>query len=86
MLKNMAAIDGASKRREETLLTLCKLLFLISGLERGGNAAVGSADAAALAARLKMDHQRIANLIDSLIDIKDVSRLDDLIESLLKES
>jgi hypothetical protein len=62
MLKSMADSGAASKRKEEALMALCKILVMIAGIDRD-TSALKNADIEMLASRMKMDKKVIGGII-----------------------
>ncbi len=85
LLKSMADIDSCSKKREELLMSICKILFLASVQERDGTNALDKTDTGLIASKLGMDEKSARKVLNRIIAAGDVSRLDDVIKTLLDE-
>jgi protease PrsW len=86
MLKSMADIEGASRRREKSLRALCALLLAVSGIDRGDHAALEKTDAAQLAKRLNMDPGTVRVMIARmLLALEETRTADEALEHVLKD-
>lgn len=83
LLKNMADADSTTKKKEELLIVLCKILFAASAPERKEAGALDPRDTALLSSQLGMDEASICTLYDRLAAAGDLSALDEVIRALL---
>ena len=84
MLKSMAEFEGASRRREEALRTLCAVLLAASGMDRGDRSLLQKVDALQIAKRLNMDPGTVRVMIGRLLALDEAVSPDQMIELVLK--
>lgn len=85
MLKSMADAEISTKKKEEMLVAVCKLLYAASGLNRGGSKELGEDDAVLLSSQIGLDKDILVSLYARVAAAGNLSRLDEILRSIIKE-
>ncbi|HNW27616.1 MAG TPA: cyclic nucleotide-binding domain-containing protein [Spirochaetota bacterium] len=87
MLKSMADAEIITKKREDMLIALCKLLYVALGLDGGAIRELSDNDAALLSSQLGLHKEAVISLYNRVLAAAgDLSRLDEAIRSIINES
>ncbi|HOT46048.1 MAG TPA: cyclic nucleotide-binding domain-containing protein [Spirochaetota bacterium] len=86
MLKSMADAESITKKREDMLMAVCKLLYVAAGLDGGGIQELDGNDAALLSSQLGLNKDAIVTIYNRVTAAGGLSRLDEIIRSIIDES